>query len=152
MSVSFETVTVVPATLEEVFDRSLDVDFHQDSMAHSSEEAIGGVRSGVMTLGDTVTWRARHFGIWWTMTSEITAFERPHRFIDEQRRGPFRSFWHEHRFEPHDAGTLMTDRVRFEAPLGPLGRVAETAVLGRHLRQLIELRNAALVAGFADGT
>lgn len=67
-------------------------------METSGEQAIGGVTSGSIALGETVTWRARHFGIWFTMTSRITSLERPNRFVDEQVRGPFRSFHHEHVF------------------------------------------------------
>ena len=59
--------------------------------------------------------------------------ERPDRFIDEQSKGPFSSFWHEHVFRAVDGGTELHDTVRFEAPLGVLGRIAERAVLGRYL-------------------
>lgn len=76
-------------------------------------------------LGDTVTWRGRHFGIPFTMTSAITAYEAPHRFVDEQVRGPFRRWWHEHTFvtvEERGGGsperTLMIDRVPPIAPRG----------------------------------
>ncbi len=152
MTVSFETVTLVPGPVEQVFDLSLDVDLHQASMASSDEHIVGGVATGGMRLGDTVTWRARHFGIWWTMTSTISAYERPGRFVDEQVRGPFRRFRHEHLFEVADGGTRMTDLIEFDAPFGPLGRLVERVGLGRHLRHLIELRNAELVRAFSDGT
>jgi hypothetical protein len=48
---------------------------------------IGGVTTGVMRLGDSVTWRARHFGVVFRMTSAITEYQPPSRFVDEQRGG-----------------------------------------------------------------
>jgi ligand-binding SRPBCC domain-containing protein len=144
MSIHFEFVTDIAAPVQTVFDLSLDIDAHLDSMATSGEKAIDGVTSGRIGLGEQVTWKARHFGIVWTMTSTITELEEPDRFVDQQLGGPFRAFRHEHRFEPHDGGTRMTDSIGFEAPFGPVGRVAESAVLGRYLPKLIAERNAFL--------
>jgi ligand-binding SRPBCC domain-containing protein len=53
--------------------------------------------------------------------SEITAWEPPRRFVDEQRRGPYRLWIHEHTFEALDGGrTLCDDRVRYAVPGGGL--------------------------------
>jgi ligand-binding SRPBCC domain-containing protein len=56
------------------------------------------------------------------MTSRITEFDRPHRFVDEQVRGPFARFRHVHRFEPEGEGTMVIDEVEFDAPFGSLGQ------------------------------
>ncbi len=141
MTVRFQHSTTIAAPVETTFDTSLDVDFHRTSFEHTGEQIVAGISSGSMALGDTVTWRARHFGIWWTMTSEITEYVRPRHFVDEQQRGPFRDFRHEHRFVECDEGTEMHDIVTFDAPVPILGRIAETLVLRRHLDQLIVLRN-----------
>lgn len=139
--VEFELRTVVGAPREVVFAHSLDIDVHVASMARSRERAVSGVTSGRIGLGEEVTWRAWHFGVPLRMTSRITELDEPRRFVDEQTRGPFASFRHEHRFDDHESGTLMTDRVRFVAPLGVLGRAAEL-VLRPYLRRLIIDRNA----------
>lgn len=147
MTVSFTLQTPLAVPPEEAFDASLDVDVHLASFAETGEQIVGGVAGGVMAHGDHVTWRARHFGIWWTMTSVISALDRPRMFVDEQQRGPFASFRHEHRFEPRpDGGTDMVDDITFTAPLGVLGVIAEKLVLERHMRGLIEVRNRHLVA------
>jgi ligand-binding SRPBCC domain-containing protein len=132
-----------PAT---AFDASLDIDLHLRSMATSGERVVGGVARGKIGPGESVTWSARHFGVRWRMTSTISAYERPVRFVDEQVRGPFRSWRHEHRFEEHAGGTRMTDIVEFTAPFGPLGAVVAGMVLCAYLRGLIVRRNAELVA------
>jgi ligand-binding SRPBCC domain-containing protein len=99
-----------------------------------------------MRLGDSVTWKARHFGLPITMTSVISEYDAPHRFVDEQRSGPFRRWWHEHRFESTGDGTLMTDVVEFESPSGPVGRLVNALVLARYMTNLLEQRNAWLAS------
>lgn len=147
MTAAFTCRTELDAPPERAFDLSRSIDAHLGSMADTGERAIAGVTSGLIGLGETVTWRARHFGVTWTMTSRITALDEPRTFTDEQVRGPFASFRHVHEFEGVDrpdgtVGTLMLDRVTFTAPLGPLGVVAERVALTQHLRRLIESRNA----------
>lgn len=143
---SIRLVTDLAAPPEACFDLSLSVDAHLASMADSGERAIAGATTGVMALGDRVTWRARHFGIPFTMTSAITVSERPRRFVDEQVSGPFRRWWHEHRFEPLPAGTRMIDEVEFTSPAGPIGRLADRLVLTGYLTKLLRQRNAWLAA------
>jgi ligand-binding SRPBCC domain-containing protein len=140
VTVTFETTTEIAAPPSIVFDLSLSIDTHLDSQANANERAIGGVTTGQIGLGEEVTWRATHFRVPFTMTSRITALERPHRFVDEQTRGPFRRFHHEHVFRPIDGGTSMVDRITFDAPLGPLGRIVEQIVLGSYLQRLIVKR------------
>lgn len=139
---AFELSTVIKAEPSAVFDLSLSVDAHTASMGGSNERAVAGVTSGVLGPGDSVTWSARHFGVPFRMTSAITSWDRPGRFVDEQTRGPF-AFWrHEHRFELLDTGaTRMIDSVEFGSPLGPLGRVVDVLVLSRYMLRLVEGRN-----------
>lgn len=144
MPSTFTLVTESAHSVEELFDVSLDIDAHVASMAGSKERAVAGVTTGRIGLGETVTWRARHFGLWFTMTSEISELERPVRFVDRQVRGPFTVFVHEHRFEQHSGGTRMTDRMTVGSPF--FGRLAERSILVPYLRRLIATRNAHLLA------
>ena len=144
MPSTFTLVTETPLSVEALFDLSLDIDAHVASMARSRERAVAGVVSGRIGLGETVTWRARHLGVWWTMTSQITTLDRPTRVVDQQVRGPFRSFIHEHRFERLEAGSRMTDTVTLASPV--FGSLAERLVLVPYLRRLIRNRNAHLLA------
>ncbi len=101
-------------------------------MGPSGEQAVGAINSGQMALGDTVTWRARHFGLWFRMTSAITEYDPPVHFVDEQVRGPL-AFWrHEHRFERiASGGTEMVEVVEFRSPGGSVGRLVDRALLSR---------------------
>lgn len=141
MASFFQCTTRTSVGKEELFDLSRSIEAHQESMAHSREKAVAGVTSGLISLGEEVTWRARHFGVPLRMTSRITAMEAPHYFVDEQVRGPFQSFRHVHEFSADGGETVMVDRIEFAAPFGPLGRVVERLVLTRYVRNLIEQRN-----------
>jgi ligand-binding SRPBCC domain-containing protein len=95
-----------------------------------------------MKLGDTVTWHARRFGIAFKMTSAITEYHYPSRFVDEQLHGPFRRWRHEHTFTTAANGTtVMTDVVQFQSPLGPLGSLADRLILDRYMPHLLRQRN-----------
>jgi len=145
VTVTVELTTDIDAPIEEVFDLARDLDFHARSMAHSGERAVAGRMTGRIEHGETVTWRARHFGIWWSLTSRITAVDPPTRFEDVQEQGPFAWFHHEHRFERLvGGGTRMRDLWEHRSPLGPLGWLVDRLVLGRYMRRQLKTRNAAL--------
>ncbi|GCF11523.1 SRPBCC family protein [Dictyobacter arantiisoli] len=133
--------TFIAAPAERCFDLSLDVDAHSQSTAQTQERPIAGVTSGLMKLGDTVTWEAKHFGVRQHLTSKITAYERPRHFTDEMVKGIFQSIKHDHEFISQPTGTLMIDIFAFQAPLGPLGRLAETLFLTRYMKKFLIIRN-----------
>lgn len=110
-------------------------------MSRSAERAVDGATEGHIDLGQQVTWRARHFGFTFHMTSRIVEMDRPKRFVDEQVAGPFEHWRHVHLFEAETDGTRMVDRIDYEAPFGLLGRVADRAFLNNYLTNLIDQRN-----------
>lgn len=148
MTSSFEIETYAPVPAEALFDAALDIGAHVASMRGTGERAIAGVTSGRIGLGESVTWRAWHLGVRFTLTSRITALDRPHRFVDEQVSGPFRLFRHEHTFRGVGARTVMTDRVTVASPV--LGRLAERVVLVPYLRRLLIRRARHLVASVSS--
>lgn len=134
----------------QLFDLARSIDAHQDSMAQSREKAVAGVTSGLISLGEEVTWLAWHFGLPLRMTSRITQMEAPDYFIDEQVKGPFLRFRHIHEFSADSVGTTMIDRIEFAAPFGPIGRVVEKLVLAGYMQKLIESRNRHLAGDIAQ--
>jgi len=136
------------APIERCFDAARDLDLHLKSMADTNERAVAGRTSGLIELGEEVTWRARHFGITQHFTSKITAFDRPRYFQDTMQRGAFQSFVHDHFFAYENGITTMTDVLTFSAPLGLLGRIAEKLLLRRYLERLLTSR-AAVIAEWA---
>lgn len=137
-------VTEIASPIECCFDLARDIDFHTRSLAHTGERAVAGRTSGLIELGESVTWEGRHFGVRQRLTAQITAFERPIYFRDEMIRGAFRSFVHDHHFEHRDGVTVMTDEITFHSPFGPLGWLVERIVLTRYMHRLIKDRAAAI--------
>ena len=143
MPVVIAVVTFVKAAPDVVFDLELDVDVHAASLPGSRETATTSTERRRLALDDEVTFQARHFGLNWSMTSRITAYERPYRFVDEQTEGPFRMLRHEHLFSsPRPGETQMTDRMTINAPLGPVGMVVTRLLLAPYLRRLLKQRAA----------
>jgi ligand-binding SRPBCC domain-containing protein len=151
MTVSFERSTLVRAPIDRVFDLALSIDAHLGSMARHHEQVIAGVTHGRIGLGEDVTWRARHLGIRLTMTSRIVELDRPTFFADEQVRGPFARYRHEHSFRAVKDGSAVVDRVSFAAPFGPLRALAEP-ILRWYVGRLIDQRNVFLARQAEQGS
>lgn len=72
----------------------------------------------VMRKGLLIDYRLHLLGMPLGWTSEITEWDPPRAFVDEQRRGPYRVWIHRHEFEEYDGGTRVRDRVRYAVPGG----------------------------------
>jgi ligand-binding SRPBCC domain-containing protein len=104
-----------------------------------------------MRPGALIEYRLRLHGLPVRWLTEIEAWEPPHRFVDRQLRGPYRSWWHEHTFASDgEGGTTMRDLVRYSLPLGPLGRLADVALVRGDLRRIFDHRAAAVAAAIAS--
>jgi hypothetical protein len=78
----------------------------------------------------------------------ITCYEPPHRFVDEQLKGPY-AFWrHEHRFEAVSEGTRIGDEVRYALPFGPLGGLAHRLFVRRDVQRIFEHRTRVIADRF----
>ena len=133
--------TFIKAPAELCFDLARSVDIHMASTNYTGERAISGVTSGMMNFNDEVTWEATHFGVRQRLTSRITAFDRPHMFVDEMQRGAFKYWRHTHLFESRDEGTLMIDDADYASPLGLLGRIVDQLLLESYMTRLLITRN-----------
>ena len=69
-----------------------------------------------MREGALIDYRLRVHGLAVNWRTRISAWQPPHRFVDEQTRGPYRQWIHEHTFEPRNGGTVARDLVRFAVP------------------------------------
>ncbi|WP_117885499.1 SRPBCC family protein [Aureibaculum luteum] len=146
---SIELHTVIKATIETVFDLSRSIDLHKISTQQTNEEAIAGKTSGLIGLNESVTWRAKHFGIYQQLTSRITEFERPNYFVDEMETGAFQEFKHEHHFSDVNGETQMIDVFEYTSPFGIFGKLADTLFLEKYMTKLLIKRNR-IVKEFAE--
>lgn len=135
-----ELHTCIAAPIERVFDLCRSVDAHVASAAATAERPVAGVMTGLLGLGDEVTWSARHLGWRWQLTSRITALDRPHHFADSMVRGVFKRFDHDHHFEERDGVTHVRDVFDFTSRWGALGHVADALLITRHMRAFLQQR------------
>ena len=136
----------VHAPRDVLFDLARSIDVHLESAHQTGEQAIAGKTEGLIELGEEVTWRARHLGLWQTLTSRITEFQRPHHFRDCMVQGAFKRFDHDHFFhEQPDGTTIMVDVFDYEAPLGVLGWLAERIFLTSYMARFLNERNRVVV-------
>ena len=136
-----ELKTEIKADIQIVFDLSRSIDLHKISTKLTHETAIAGRTSGLIQLGESVTWKAKHFGIYQKLTSKITEYKRPHYFVDEMIGGTFKAFKHEHHFEYCNGITILTDYFDYVSPLGILGRLVDKLFLNKYMVELLEKRN-----------
>jgi ligand-binding SRPBCC domain-containing protein len=95
-----------------------------------------------MREGTLIDYRIRLHGLSMRWRTRIAAWEPPHRFVDEQLRGPYRRWVHEHRFEAQDDATRCRDRVEYAFLGGPL---AHARLVRPRLEQIFEFRRQAML-------
>ena len=72
--------------------------------------------------------------------TEITHVDEMKFFVDEQRKGPYRIWHHEHHFKQVENGIEMTDIVSYEIPFGVLGKIAQPLIVKNKLKQIFDYR------------
>jgi uncharacterized protein (TIGR01777 family) len=102
-----------------------------------------------MRAGATIDYRIALAGVPMRWRTVIERWEPGRLFVDAQHRGPYRAWWHEHRFTPDGGRTIMEDVVYYAPPLGVLGRLANRAFVARMLRAIFAYRAQAVRLRFA---
>lgn len=100
-----------------------------------------------MQQGTEIEYRLRIRGIPVRWQSRITVWDPPHRFVDEQIRGPYRVWIHEHGFTEKARGTLCEDSVQY-APLG--GALINKLFVERDIRKIFAYRSERLQKSFPE--
>jgi hypothetical protein len=145
--IRFEETTFIDAPIDRVFDLSRSVEVHLLENVHGNEQAMatGGVTTGLVGLGQQVTWRAKHFGSWHDLSSEATAVEPPTHLQVTMVKGIFRSMQADHRLRSLASGaTELKNIFAIAAPLPILGPIAEVLFLRRYMMALNRERNAVI--------
>jgi len=136
--------TFIAAPVNVVFDLSRNIDFHKQSMKAYHEEAVSGIRFGLIENEEMVTWQAKHLFKTRMLRVKITGMKKNETFISEQVEGDFKMMKHEHHFKPCDNGTIMIDLFHFESPYGIFGQWFNSLYLTRYMKRLLEQRNTTL--------
>ena len=134
-------ITKIKAKQNIVFDLSRSIDLHLISTEETNEKAIAGRTSGLIKLAETVTWRAKHLGIYQNFTSKIIGCSKSDYFADEMLSGAFKSFKHEHFFTYKNGETILEDIMVYKSPLGLLGRIVDFLFLENYMTYFLKKRN-----------
>jgi ligand-binding SRPBCC domain-containing protein len=100
-----------------------------------------------MRPGALIDYRISLRGLPMRWRSEITVWRPPFEFVDEQRRGPYRTWIHRHTFTEIPGGTRVVDDVEYAVPGGAL---AHTLFVKRDLARIFDYRTAVMRALFDD--
>lgn len=130
----------VEVPIKTCFDLCRDINIHSQTVSHTKEKVVSVHSSPLLECGDIVTFEAVHFGIRQRLTSKVVKMDKPYTFTDEMVRGAFKSLLHTHEFKELNEGTLMIDRLQFEAPFGILGSMANVLFLKKYMERFITIR------------
>jgi hypothetical protein len=97
-----------------------------------------------MQVGQRIDYRLRVRGVPLRWQSEITVWNPPYRFIDEQRRGPYKRWHHEHMFMERDDGTVIFDRVEYALYGGPLAPLVHSLLVRGDVERIFRYRGRAI--------
>ncbi len=90
--------------------------------------------------GTLIRYRLRVHGVPVSWLTEITAWDPPAGFVDEQRKGPYALWHHTHSFQAAGEETIMRDVVRYRIGFGALGTLANALVVRRDLARIFDYR------------
>ena len=140
--------TLIERPLEELFDFfSRPTNLGAMTPPEMSFEILGQ-STPELRAGTVLRYRIRLGPLPMGWVTLITDFERNRRFVDLQARGPYRLWWHEHRFEAEGEHTRMRDTVYYTLPAGPLGRLAHALTVRRTLERIFAYRHQAMARRF----
>jgi len=133
--------TINTSKINVVFDLIRSIDLHKISTSKTKEEAIAGKTSGLIALGETVTWKAKHLGVTQKLTSQVTDYNYPSFFADEMLKGAFKSFRHEHYLSLKDNKVIVKDVFDYKSPFGFIGSLADVLFLKKYMTNFLVERN-----------
>jgi ligand-binding SRPBCC domain-containing protein len=93
-----------------------------------------------MRAGARIDYRLSLGGLPVRWRTHISSWEPPHRFSDDQERGPYALWHHVHEFQAHGDGTCMKDSVDYRLPFGPLGQVVHALWVRRSVERIFDHR------------
>lgn len=153
MTMLLETRQWLPRSVEEVFDFFADAANLNDITPPWLGFRILTPQPVEMQAGALIDYRIRLRGVPIRWRTEITCWEPPVRFVDEQIHGPYRLWRHEHTFHAENGGTWVEDRVEYRLLLGDWlpGHIAHRLWIRPELDRIFAYRQQRMRLRFGSG-
>jgi len=141
---------VIPAPLVQVWDYfATPKNLNAITPPDMNFKIVGG-GGQKMYAGQLIEYRVQFMPLFTSRwLTEIAHLEEQAYFIDEQRIGPYRFWYHEHWFEAIENNTRMTDRVTYALPFGFLGELVHTVWVGPRLKTIFDYRTPKVASIFS---
>ncbi len=142
---------VIPASIEKVWEYfSAPQNLNEITPPDMNFEIIRG-GDARMYEGQIIEYRVEFIrGIRSLWLTEIAHVKENGYFVDEQRVGPYRFWYHEHKFERVAAGVNMTDHVTYAAPFGMIGDMVTALWIRRRLEAIFDFRYRKIAELFGE--
>lgn len=143
----FKTEIWLPAEIEKVFEFFSDAANLDALTPEWLHFTIVSRMPMEMRAGALIDYKLRVRGLPVRWRTRINIWNPPHRFVDEQIRGPYRQWIHEHTFERRDGGTVVRDNVNYAVPFGAL---VHRWLIRPDVERIFRFRQQKLSAHFAS--
>lgn len=139
---SLRRTQFIPAGIEQVWEFfSNPANLAEITPSYMKFRVTSPPHKGSIYPGQMITYKVSPvLGIPLTWVTEITHVADGKMFVDEQRKGPYTMWHHEHHFEEVEGGVLMTDVVYYSLPLWILGNIAHAVFVRRQLNGIFKFR------------
>lgn len=140
----------IPRPIEEVWQFFSDANnLKQMTPPHLNLTVTNEVYGGAVYAGQVMTYKVKPLlGIPLAWMTEITHVEPLKYFVDEQRKGPYKLWHHQHHFKAIDGGVEMMDLVHYRLPFGIIGNITNSVLVKRELRKIFTYRYQKIIELF----
>jgi ligand-binding SRPBCC domain-containing protein len=139
---TFMSTQNIPASVEEVWDFFSNPNkLHLITPPYMKFKVISKEKTERIYKGQVIEYTVKPIlGIPLYWMTEITEVKDKTLFIDEQRKGPYKLWKHQHFFKEIPGGVEMTDLVHYRPPLWMIGSMANRLFLKKQLNRIFEYR------------
>lgn len=99
-----------------------------------------GKNTDEIKSGTLIDYSLKLHGIPLKWKTEILEFKPNEYFIDQQLKGPYKKWFHQHKFYPLKNGTLMVDHITYKPPMGILGRLFAGSYIRKDVTKIFNYR------------
>lgn len=145
---TYQTAIWLPKPIEKVFEFFCDPKNLESITPDLLHFKVLGMSTDSIEQGTTMDYQLKIHGLPKKWKTLIEKWDPPHCFIDTQLEGPYSLWHHTHQFTSLRGGTLMSDTVIYQPPLGPFGRVANLLFIRKDIEAIFHYRRKIIVEKF----